>query len=342
LKTILRLLSQLLAPMDNMTQEERAAIAARSQELLADAAHRPLNDIERQALLNDLMGTKKQTDAFLPPRIAPMGEWQKLSKELTRQVDPESTGSLQSSHKKPLQEISSQSLQQSEKGGTRKRKGDLSDLTSACNLFDPLDNEERKKRYKAIYSLLRPEKGIHTRDPDAPKRPLNAYNIFFKETRGKLKAESTESNSKFKKHQLAHHVAQLWRSLPLEEKMQYEEQAEANRIRYDKEMKEYENRLQINKPDILKPCTIEAKVREKHQKLPYVPNHAAYNAFIDEERRRLSIDPKTSNLPMDVIGKIISHRWQELSEEKLNCFIEKSVNAKAKEACNLQVQDYVI
>lgn len=58
------------------------------------------------------------------------------------------------------------------------------------------------------------------RDPNAPKRPQTAYFLFASDKRPTLDDKSPK------------HIAELWRNAPAEEKSQYEQRAEGERVKY--------------------------------------------------------------------------------------------------------------
>lgn len=88
-----------------------------------------------------------------------------------------------------------------------------------------------------------------------PKRPLSAYNIFFKEERQRIldripdtpgiPDDSSTAKAKKKPHgkigfqNLARAVAKQWQSLPREEVARYQQAANADAIRYKREMQEF-------------------------------------------------------------------------------------------------------
>lgn len=92
----------------------------------------------------------------------------------------------------------------------------------------------------------------------APRRPLSAYNFFFQDQRAKLlagdKNETEEdAGNKKRKHRKAHgkigftalarHVGAAWKSLGAQEKSEYEQRFKEDKVRYAKELEEYEEKL---------------------------------------------------------------------------------------------------
>jgi len=74
------------------------------------------------------------------------------------------------------------------------------------------------------------------KDPHAPKRASNAYMIFCKERRSKLK----EDRPDLPFGKLGAKLGEIWRTLSPEEKRPYEQRAALDRERYKKEMGSYQ------------------------------------------------------------------------------------------------------
>jgi hypothetical protein len=105
------------------------------------------------------------------------------------------------------------------------------------------------------------DKKIRKKPKDQPKRPLSAYNIFFKEERNRIldalpatnnNDETTNGTNtaggrkrKHKPHgkigfeSLAKVVGQRWQDLTADQVEHYKEKAEADKYRYKKEMEQY-------------------------------------------------------------------------------------------------------
>ena len=73
------------------------------------------------------------------------------------------------------------------------------------------------------------------KDPNRPKRNLNAYMIFVKETR----ASTKEKNPQLTAQNLVKYLANLWKAASDEVKKKYKTKAEEDKKRYAREMAEY-------------------------------------------------------------------------------------------------------
>jgi high mobility group protein B2 len=73
------------------------------------------------------------------------------------------------------------------------------------------------------------------KDPDAPKKNCSSYIFFCKDTRDTVK----EDNPEFKGTEVTKELGRLWRELDEEGKAPFVEKAEADKVRYTKEMEGY-------------------------------------------------------------------------------------------------------
>ena len=76
------------------------------------------------------------------------------------------------------------------------------------------------------------------KDKDAPKRPLSAYFFFIQERRETLKKEKPNLDNK----ELIKAMGEEWNKLSDEEKKPYSKKAEADKKRYQDEVKAYEKK----------------------------------------------------------------------------------------------------
>jgi structure-specific recognition protein 1 len=79
-------------------------------------------------------------------------------------------------------------------------------------------------------------KGKSKKDPNAPKRGLSAYMFFMQ----KMRSEIQEENPDAAFGEIGKIVGQKWKELSNKEKAPYEEMAEKDKARYQREMKDYE------------------------------------------------------------------------------------------------------
>jgi len=117
------------------------------------------------------------------------------------------------------------------------------------NTVNPTPATTRKKKRK------RSRKSKNNVDKDAPKRPLSAYNLYFREERKRCLAQtnatSSPDNKKYNFEELGKLIGKGWRALPLKEKRVLETRAETDRERYRNEMIAYklEKRRKLQEED---------------------------------------------------------------------------------------------
>jgi len=78
-------------------------------------------------------------------------------------------------------------------------------------------------------------KGIKDPYKVRPKRGLSAFMFFSKETRPKIVAE----NPDMKFGQIGKTIGEMWRAMDDEQKKPYQDMAEEDKARYDREMKHF-------------------------------------------------------------------------------------------------------
>lgn len=78
---------------------------------------------------------------------------------------------------------------------------------------------------------------------DFPKRPLSAYNIFFKEARARIVAENKKEGISLDFQSLAKEIANQWKTLSDVERQRVEDLAKVDLKRYRDEIRSYEGEM---------------------------------------------------------------------------------------------------
>lgn len=103
------------------------------------------------------------------------------------------------------------------------------------------ENEARQKRLKKKAQIKRRELILLGK----PKRPRSAYNIYVSESFQEAKDESAKEKLKI--------VNQAWKNLSSEEKQSYIQLAKDDKIRYDNEMKSWEEQMaEVGRSDLIR------------------------------------------------------------------------------------------
>jgi hypothetical protein len=109
---------------------------------------------------------------------------------------------------------------------------------SAALLGDlAVSNEEKQKKNRK-------------KPKDRPKRPLSAYNVFFKEERARILEEVEQSpmpNGKIGFQNLAKMIGKRWHELDPDSMKSYKKKAETDMVRYKQEMFAYAATQQQNR-----------------------------------------------------------------------------------------------
>mmetsp|Transcript_50153 Transcript_50153/g.144520 ORF Transcript_50153/g.144520 Transcript_50153/m.144520 type:complete len:351 (-) Transcript_50153:172-1224(-) len=127
---------------------------------------------------------------------------------------------------------------------------------------------------------------------DYPKRPLSAYNVFFKETREQIlaqKAKEEKPSDEKRDHKLdfqtmAKEIASRWKSLDPKEKERVEKLAKKDMLRYRDEVKAYEEEMVKKNRAEREEAAARAAEKEKDE--------AAAAAAAAEKAKKLSAERK--------------------------------------------------
>jgi len=95
------------------------------------------------------------------------------------------------------------------------------------------------------------------RDPNAPKGPRNAYMMFIQQSTQKLQKEIGRSPKRKRPRfgAISKELGKRWKALTREERKEFEELSALDKIRYKKEIKEYEESLKesLSEQDVQEP-----------------------------------------------------------------------------------------
>jgi len=150
------------------------------------------------------------------------------------------------------------------------------------------------------------------KDPKAPRRPLSAYNIFFKAVREEVHSSSTDRPSFSGLVQL---VSTRWRTTPPNEKSKYELEAKEDYQRYADEMKIYRQRPEVQNL-LVDPNAGGNKRRCKFLGVSKRPL-SGYNIFFREEHARLKklkAEGAGDEAELACMTVAIAKKWSELTE----------------------------
>jgi hypothetical protein len=116
------------------------------------------------------------------------------------------------------------------------------DLSSSAKIPEPTKIKKGKKASAAKAKPTTTKKKRRHKPKDFPKRPLSAYNIFFKETREKILADN-EGKKDIAFQTMAKEIASRWKDLDPKERERVGALAKEDMKRYREEVKNYEEEM---------------------------------------------------------------------------------------------------
>ena len=154
------------------------------------------------------------------------------------------------------------------------------------------------------------------KDPEAPKKPLNAYMIFCKSRREKAKAMNPPVKIATKE------LAETWKTLSDKKKLKYKKKEDTLKIEYKKVMASYERpsdeelvTLKVNQPKVSSAGEKTRKPRAK--KDPNAPKgpRSAYVFFCQDMRNEIAYELEPEASHKDVMKHLVLH-WNSIKEDE--------------------------
>lgn len=175
-----------------------------------------------------------------------------------------------------------------------------------------------KKREKGEKAKRKPK------DKSAPKKAMNAFFIYSQKNRAEVKA----ANPDLKPQEIGSKMGALWAALAPEAKVEYEQQAKADKQRYEEEMKTY---VPPERGDESEGEGGKKKKREKKEKKPGPKKAAsAWQFFVTKYQSELQATEPT--LSFVERGKKVAEKWKTLTAEEKEPFNAMAAEAKTKYA----------
>lgn len=127
----------------------------------------------------------------------------------------------------------------------------MSEVNTAKNAAEQMPAVATGKKHpeKVVAAKKKQQRQKQKRPKDYPRRPLSAYNIFFREARAKLladrQAQGTEAAEKIGFEKLAKTIGKRWKALTEAELGRFKESAQKDTERYRGQMDAYHQNLAI-------------------------------------------------------------------------------------------------
>ncbi|XP_072361986.1 high mobility group protein B3-like [Scyliorhinus torazame] len=158
------------------------------------------------------------------------------------------------------------------------------------------------------------------RDPKKPRGKMSSYAYFVQTCREEHKKKSPDIPVNFS--EFSKRCSERWKTMSSKEKGKFEDLAKVDKVRYDREMKNY----------------VPAKGSKKKKKDPNAPKRPPSGFFLFCSEHRPKIKAVSPGLTIGDVAKKLGELWNACSEEEKKPFISKAY--KLKEKYDKDVADY--
>lgn len=155
--------------------------------------------------------------------------------------------------------------------------------------------------------------GRKRKDPNAPKKGLSAYNFFFQDVRPSVLEEHPDATFA----EISKIIGSRFRELTPESKQPYNDLAAEDKLRYNREMLEYNQ-------------TAAVPVTKKQPKDPNAPKRNLSSYMIFAQEHRAEIKEQNPGCTFGELNKLLGHSYQNLSAEQKEAYQEKARDSKAR------------
>ena len=202
-------------------------------------------------------------------------------------------------------------LEEARGGGKKKKRSEDSsedeDLDDDDIIIDDLSPKKKKKRKKSTGGSDSPTKGKKKakKDPNAPKKPLNAYMIYANENRERIK----NANPDAKTTDIAKLIGAAYKNLGADEKAALAKKVAVDKERYTREMKDY------TPPAGFAAAAKASSKKGKAKKDPNAPKGAktAFLFFSAENREKLK--KESPDMSFGEVGKALGEMWKTIDSD---------------------------
>jgi len=151
------------------------------------------------------------------------------------------------------------------------------------------------------------------RDPMAPKRNLSAYLLYQNAMRDAFKTD----NPGMTFGQLSKYTSHMYKSLTPEEKAQWEERAQSDKIRFDNEMSQYVPPHGFDSQgNLLAEFAVPRKNSKKNAKDPNMPKRARGSFLLFTKDERPKIKSENPQIKFTDLGEVLGERWRNLPDDE--------------------------
>ncbi|KAL3925224.1 MAG: hypothetical protein SGILL_000549 [Bacillariaceae sp.] len=201
--------------------------------------------------------------------------------------------------------------------------GDTDDEDSDDDMIidDISPKKKKRKRSKSTGGGSdSPKKKKAKKDPNAPKKALNAYMLYAGENRARIKAANPDA----KPTEMSKLIGEAYKSISAEEKAELGKKVALEKERYAKEMKDYSPSAEFASSPAAK------KKKAKAKKDPNAPKgaKAAYMWFSTENREKVKAE--NPDLTFGQLGKALGEKWKAMDADDKAPYEEKAKKDKER------------
>jgi len=191
---------------------------------------------------------------------------------------------------------------------------------------DDDDDEEEEKPKKKKKKKSSPDKKEAARPPaakkkskdkNAPKKALSAYNYYMNKNRPRIKAENPTATF----GELAKIVSEQFKKLSPEDRQKYDDMASKDKLRYADDMKTYTPPADSGGSPAKK---------KKAKKDPNAPKKGKTSFMFFSNSIRSTVKTEKPDLSFGEIGKEIGERWKALNPEEKGKYEKMAEDDKAR------------
>jgi len=210
----------------------------------------------------------------------------------------------------------------SESGSEQDDSGSYESRSESESESSSVEKKKKKKNGRKKKSKSKKKRGKKKKSKKrGPTRPRTSYALFIQQRREDFAKQNP--NADF--GGLAKIIANYWKTqIPPEEKKKYEELASEDKVRYTKEVEEYEKTKKDDSSDSSSSEPRRRKSKSKKKKDPNRPKKPINGFLLYSKKFRSEVKTQNQDKNNKEIGQILGQRWKSLSVEDKKPFLDEA------------------
>eukprot|EP00040_Diaphanoeca_grandis_P026865 m.151423 g.151423 ORF g.151423 m.151423 type:complete len:891 (-) comp30759_c4_seq2:2534-5206(-) len=196
------------------------------------------------------------------------------------------------------------------------------------------EDKERYGKEMAIYEeenggKRKPTKKKGKRRKEGePKRPQSSFFLFSSKMRAQVKIDFPELSVS----ETAKKMGEMWKEVTEEEKIPYQEEFEANKLIYAKEMEEFKLKqiAEGGDDDDIPEKSKKSSKRGKKIRFDGEPKNPLSSYLIFAQSIREKLKEENPELKMTEMSKVIGTKWSEIKDEEKQKYVDEAAKLKAQ------------